>query len=236
MIDNGLVLREAWRSAFATLGVGDGDAVVMGGPGAEMIAEVVPLGVVDAVSGIVSLGASPSLDPSAGVSSTGLPAGSIDVVVMLSGWRDPVALGSVAAEARRIIRPGGAAHLGVVDIDALVDTPIARRTSSLLYGPHADAIFGTRVPGVGVAAPALLLQRSGFRSVRASSIDLPLGAFSDVDAYLKAVRGGLWFGIDRVTAHERDRVLEAARRWSSGSEFPMIEYQPWRIASGTAAA
>ena len=120
MIDNVVVLREAWKSVLAALGVAAEDAIVIGGPPATAIGEAIPVGLSGDAFSLVTLGSGPALRAGATPVATTLDDASIDVAMLLGAWGTPNELAEVAAEARRVLRPGGMAWLGRWDLDAIM--------------------------------------------------------------------------------------------------------------------
>lgn len=225
-------LRRAWETTLGDLGVDGTGPVLVGGPLAERIGAAVPWAIVDEVDGLVVLGDGPVLDPGSSVASTGLPSASMESVFMLEAWSGPHGITEVVDEAIRIVRPGGAVWLGRVDVDALVTATVAKRLSALLYRRHAERFRAQLDRGV-VAPTEMALIRTGLRPVQSWHVELPLAAFADAGAYVAAVTGGMWFGIDLLAPVERNDVMADLTIELRDSSFPLIEYQPWVVAHGT---
>ena len=232
MTASSLVLREAWEQLLPRLGADGSGGMLVGGPLAEPIGEAVPIAIADEILWLVVLGEGPVLPDGATVRSTGLDDASLASVVMLEAWDSTEQLTAVAAEAHRIIEPGGTVWLGRLDLDMMVESTPATRRSSLLYDRHARAIMAALDRDHSVASTELALVRRGFRPIESWRMDLPVAAFDDGDSYLAAIEGGLWFGIDRIGVAERTALIDAVAARLDSSDFPLVEYQPWVLASG----
>jgi len=236
MIDNVVVLREAWKSVLATLGVAAQDAIVVGGPPATAIGEAIPVGLSGDASSLVTLGSGPSLRAGATPGATTLDDASIDVAMLLGAWGASDELAEVVGEARRVLRPGGTAWLGRWDLDAIMRSTPATNRSVLMYRSYPAAAPTTlRNNGMG-AALELAAVRARFRGVSATAIDLPTAALADADGYVDAVMGGLWPGIQALSVHQRTELARDIRRSLRGAVYPMIEYQPWYLVSAVKPA
>ena len=232
MTASSLVLREAWEQLLPRLGAGSSGAMLVGGPLAEPIGEAVPIAIADEILWLVVLGEGPILPDGATVGATGLDDRSLASVVMLQAWDSAEQLTVVVSEAHRLIEPGGTVWLGRLDLDMMVESTPATRRSSLLYDRHAGAIREALDGDRSVASTELALVRRGLRPIESWRMDLPVAAFDDADSYLAAIDGGLWFGIDRIGVAERSALMDAVAASLDPSDFPLVEYQPWVLASG----
>lgn len=232
MIESSLELREAWEDLLPAFGSDGSAPILVGGPLAERIGETIPIAIADEVPWLAVLGDGPTLDDGATVEATGLESAVLSAVVMLDAWRSPGHLAAVASEAHRILSPDGVAWFGRLDLDMMVESTPAARRSALLYGRHAAAIMKALDGDRSVAATELALMRRGFRPIESWRMDLPVAAFDDAASYLGAIEGGLWYGIDRIGAAERSRLLGAVAASLGPDDFPLVEYQPWVLASG----
>lgn len=236
MIETSLELREAWEDLLPAFGSDGSAPILVGGPLAERIGETVPIAIADEVPWLAVLGDGPALDEGATVEATGFGDGILTAVVMLEAWRSPEHLAAVASEAHRILVPGGTAWFGRFDLDMMVESTSAARRSALLYSRHAAAIKEALDRDPSVASTELALMRRGFRPIESWRMDLPVAAFSDAASYLAAIEGGLWFGIDRIGVAERSNLLGAVAASLDPDDFPLVEYQPWVLASGRRTA
>lgn len=232
MLELTAALRSAWETTLGELGVDGAGPVLVGGPLAERIGAAVPFAITDEVDRLVVLGDGPVLDPGSRVTATGLQPSSMVSVFMLEAWPNPGGIDEVVDEALRIVRPGGTVWLGRIDADALVNSTVSYRLSTLLYRRHAEHLRD--LPDQGVVAPTeMALIRGGLRPVKSWHVELPIAAFADADAYLAAVADGMWLGIDLVPPAERERVMADLTTALERTPFPLVEYQPWVLAQGT---
>lgn len=236
MIDNVVVLREAWRSVLAALGVSAQDAIVVGGPPATAIGEAIPVGLSGDTSSLVTLGSGPFLRAGATPAATTLEDASIDAAMLLGAWGTSSELAEVVAEARRVLRPGGMARLGRWDLDAIMRSTPATHRSALMYRSYPSA--APSAPwntGMG-AALELAAVRARFRGVSAAAIDLPSAVLADADGYVDAVMDGLWPGVHALSVHQRTELARDIRRSLRGAIYPVVEYQPWYLVSAVRPA
>lgn len=236
MIDNVVLLRDAWRSVLAVLGVAAQGAIVIGGSPAPSIGEALPVGLSGNTSSLATLGSGPDVGADATPSATSLEGASIDAVIMLGAWDTSRELDEVAREAHRILRPGGIAWFGRRDLDAVMQSTPATNRSALLYGsfPSAGA-RGLRNAGAG-ATLELAVVRARFHGISIDTVDLPTAVLSDRDDYVDAVERGLWPGIETLSVEERMALTGDIHRSLDGATFPLVEYQPWYLVSAVRSA
>lgn len=232
MLSTGTALRTAWSEALHELGVSNQGSVILGGPLAERFGASIPFTTVDEVSGLVSLGDGPSLEPDSTVVASGLPDGSVDAVVMVDAWRTHDELRSVVNEAKRILRPGGNAWLASLSIEGLVNATPSVRTSALFY-----AVGGAVSPRVEArnevfASTEMALMRAGFRSMQTWPMDLPVAAFDTIDEYVRAVRDGMWPGVEELEILQSEELGLEIRRFLAGVQAPIVDHEPWLLATG----
>jgi SAM-dependent methyltransferase len=234
MFEHVLTARQAWRSVFDVFGVDASAALIVGGGPAESVADMAPLPVVDAEPRLVSLGSGPPLDAGASPTDTFLDDATIDAAVMLGSWRDPELLRTVVAECARVVRPGGIVVVGRPDADRLAGSSPSRYPSAIVARmvprPDADPSIPETGPTVSVE---LAMVRARLRAISVTGVELPVAVLASADAYVDAVLDGLWPGIEGSTANDSQELVSVIRDMLKHEEFPIVERQPWLLASGT---
>ena len=232
MFTTEVALRTAWDDVLDELGVARQGSVVLGGPLAERFGAALPFTIVDEVSGLVSLGDGPALEADSTVVASGLDAASVDAVVMVDAWRTHHELDAVTAEARRIVRPGGKVWLASLNIEGLENATPSVRPSALFYarGGAVSPVVESR--NEVFASTELSLLRAGFRSMETWPMDLPVAAFDDVESYVDAVGAGMWPGVEALEPTQVQQLSAEIRSFLSGAATPIVDHQPWLLASG----
>lgn len=231
MLSTELALRKAWNAVLARLDVPTEGSVILGGPLAERFGASIPFAVVDEVSGLVSLGEGPMLEPESSVVVSGLVSESVDAVFMVDAWRTQTELRAVVKEAKRIVRRGGKVWLASLNVEGLANATPSMRPSALFY-----ANGGTVSPAVGArtdafASTELALLRAGLDHIETWPTDLPVAAFDTIDQYVEAVGGGMWPGIEGLDTAGWAGLVTEIRKSLAGTDVPIVEHEPWLLAS-----
>lgn len=233
MLGTELALRTAWNDVLARLDVSTNGSVILGGPLAERFGASIPFAVVDEVSGLVSLGDGPMLEPDSSVVASGLAPASVDAVFMVDAWRTQAELGLVVNESKRIVRSGGKVWLASLSVEALVNATPAMRPSALFYAEGGAVSPSVEARTEVFASTELALLRSGLEHIETWPTDLPVAAFDTVDEYVEAVRSGMWPGVEALDSAGWTDLAREIRRSLAGADLPIVEHEPWLLASAT---
>jgi len=231
MLRTEIALRAAWDQVFRTFNVPETGSVILGGPLAERFGASIPFAVVDEVSGLVSLGSGPTLEPTSSVVASGLAPASVDAVFMVDAWRSHDELLAVVRESKRIVKPAGKVWLASLNIEGLTNATPVVRPSALFYASGGMVSSAVDTRNEVFASTELALLRAGLVSIETWPSDLPIAAFDTIDHYVKAVHNGMWPGAEALdTAQWVDLEVEL-RRLLAGAEMPVVEREPWLLAS-----
>lgn len=231
MLRTELALRTEWDQVLEKLDVQVAGSVIVGGPLAERFGASIPFAVVDEVSGLVSLGAGPMLDPDSTVVDSGLPDASVDAVVMVDAWRTHRELRAVVRESKRIVRPGGKVWLASLNIEGLTNATPVVRPSALFYASGGRVSAAVDARNEVFAATELELLRAGLTAIETWPADLPVAAFETIDQYVDAVRTGMWPGAEALDMAQWSDLVIEIRRSLAGADMPVVERKPWLLAS-----
>lgn len=231
MLTTELALREAWDSVLARLDVPTEGSVILGGPLAERFGASIPFAVVDEVSGLVSLGDGPLLEPASSVVASGLAADSVDAVFMVDAWRTHTELSAVVVESKRIVRPGGKVWLASLNVEGLMNATPSVRPSALFYANGGSVSLAVDSRTEVFASTELALLRAGFNDIETWPMDLPIASFDTIDQYVEAVGSGMWPGVEALGAADWTELVVEVRRSLAGTDTPIVEHEPWLLAS-----
>lgn len=233
MLGTELALRKAWNTVLTQLDVSTDGSVILGGPLAERFGASIPFAVVDEVSGLVSLGDGPMLEPDSSVVASGLAPESVDAVLMVDAWRTQTELRTVVNESKRIVRPGGKVWLASLSVEGLANATPSIRPSALFYA-EGGAVSPTVEARTEVfAATELALLRAGLGHIETWPTDLPVAAFDTIDGCVEAVRSGMWAGVELLDAGDWFELEDEIRTSLAHSDLPIVEHEPWLLASAT---
>lgn len=233
MLGTELALRKAWNTVLTQLDVSTDGSVILGGPLAERFGASIPFAVVDEVSGLVSLGDGPMLEPDSSVVASGIAPESVDAVLMVDAWRTQTELRTVVNESKRIVRPGGKVWLASLSVEGLANATPSIRPSALFYA-EGGAVSPTVEARTEVfAATELALLRAGLGHIETWPTDLPVAAFDTIDEYVEAVRSGMWPGVELLDAGDWFELEDEIRTSLAHSDLPIVEHEPWLLASAT---
>ena len=158
---------------------------------------------------------------------TGLPANSLDLVIMRDAAGSVVRLDKSLQEIYRILRPGGGLMLTEFDAETMLDSRPQKYPQLLLsvMYPRVGVYLRHRHPRQMDIGPALV--RAGFRDADAYQIDFPLGHFTDYETYVDSVAVEGWRGMDELTPDERrallDELPELMKVVAPAGEFDDVE-------------
>lgn len=231
MLETELALRKAWNAVLTQLDVSTDGSVILGGPLAERFGASIPFAVVDEVSGLVSLGDGPMLEPSSSVVASGLAPESVDAVFMVDAWRTQTELRTVVNESKRIVRPRGKVWLASLNVEGLANATPSMRPSALFYASGGAVSPTVEARTEVFASTELALLRAGLDHIETWPTDLPVAAFDTLDEYVEAVRSGMWPGVESLDAGNWIELESEIRTSLAGTDLPIVEHEPWLLAS-----
>jgi hypothetical protein len=171
----------------------------------------------------------PSLDDAV-PGATGLPAGSVGLVVLRQPWSGLGDCGAVIDEAFRILRPGGGVVAAVLDWGRLIDASSRQYPSRLLYRLRPDVAASLRRGAVTPADLGMLVTRR-FRNAVAADVDESLATYPDLTTYRAGLRRHGWRGLELLEDAAAAAILETAVAGLAeitGND-PVVEREPWRV-------
>jgi hypothetical protein len=225
-------LRDAWLTTLTELGAAQGNDSLLIGPHAESLADQLPGPTGDTTPNVATLFVTPVPD-GATPTATGFPANSFDSAVALSAWETPADVSAVAAEAVRVVRPGGTVWLGEIDARGLTRSTPAARRYGLLYRDHPPVSDAARFRFRAAETIGVDAVRVGLRPIAETRADFPVAvAESRADA-VEAVRSGIWPGTGLLDATALDDLLvRVDESFEPPERFPFVFTLPWILVEG----
>lgn len=225
-------LRDAWLSTLADLGAAEGNDSLLVGPYAESLADQLPAPTGDTTPSVATLRVTPVPD-GAIPTATGFPENSFDSAVALSAWETPADVSAVAAEATRVVRPGGTVWLGEIDARALTRSMPAARRYGLLYRGHPLVSDAARFRFRAADVIGVDSVRVGLRSVTKTPADFPVAVVDSRAEAVEAVRSGIWPGTGLLDPVALDELLvRVDDSFEPPERFPFVFTLPWILAQG----
>lgn len=225
-------LRDAWRSTLTDLGAAEGNDSLLVGPYAESLAEQLPAPTGDTTPSVATFRVTP-VPEGAIPTATGFPDNSFDSAVALSAWETPADVLAVAAEATRVVRPGGTVWLGEIDARALTRSMPAARRYGLLYRNHPPVADVARFRFRAADAIGVDSVRVGLRSVTETRADFPVAVAESRAEAVEAVRSGIWPGTGLLDPGALDELLvRVDDSFESPERFPFVFTLPWILVQG----
>ena len=229
-----------WATILRALGVLDRGSVLVAGEAAAALGSIVqenggPPLAYDRPDLALLTAAGPDVPPgfdAATPAATGLPAASVDSVVLRHAWNGVARLGPAVDEAARILRPGGALLLADLDLPELMSANAARYPSQILYASAPDvraAVNATLAPfDLSVTAG-----RAGFDGLRGLEVDETAGTF-DRMGFVDYVRAGGWRGWELLSPEREAAIVERVERALPliAPVGPVVDREPWRYVIG----
>jgi hypothetical protein len=225
-------LRDAWLSTLTDLGTAEGNDSLLVGPYAESLADHLPAPTGDTTPSVATLRVTPVPD-GAIPTATGFPDNSFDSAVALSAWETPADVSAVAAEATRVVRPGGTVWLGEIDARALTRSMPAARRYGLLYRDHPLVSDAARFRFRAADAIGVDSVRVGLRSVTETRADFPVAVVDSRAEAVEAVRSGIWPGTSLLDPVALDELLvRVDDSFEPPERFPFVFTLPWILVQG----
>lgn len=225
-------LRDAWLSTLTDLGVAEGNDSLLVGPYAESLADQLPAPTGDTTPSVATLRVTPVPD-GAIPTATGFPDNSFDSAVALSAWETPADVSAIAAEATRVVRPGGTVWLGEIDARALTRSMPAARRYGLLYRDHPLVSDSVRFRFRAADAIGVDSVRVGLRPVTETRADFPVAVVDSRAEAVEAVRSGIWPGTGLLDPVALDELLvRVDDSFEPPERFPFVFTLPWILVQG----
>jgi len=227
-----------WEDFLRTIGIDPSGTVLVVGPSRRAAVQLPAVPVLPGGHGMALLGprAGLRIPDGADATDTGLPDACVDATVLLSAWTDPARMEDAAREAVRVTRRRGEVAMGDVAADVLTASMPSAYRAALLF-----ELFPRIAPTVRDAHQheemlGVELLRAGVHPVDYDLVDVPMGVFDDADAYVAAIRSGMWPGVTLLDDEALDLLAEEVRRSLRGVRFPVVDILPWGIARGPRAS
>lgn len=228
-------LREAWIATLTELGAAEGNDSLLIGPYAESLADQLPAPTGDTTPSVATLFVTP-VPEGAVPTATGFPESSFDSAVALSAWETPAGVADVAAEAVRVVRPGGTVWLGEIDARALTGSMPAARRYGLLYRNHPPVAEAERFRFRAADTIGVDAVRVGLRSVTETRTDFPVAVVDTRAEAVEAVRSGIWPGLELLDSIAVDELLvRVDESFEPPERFPFVFTLPWILVRGRCA-
>ncbi len=225
-------LRDAWLSTLTELGAAEGNDSLLIGPYAESLADQLPAPTGDTTPNVATLLVTPVPD-GAIPTATGFGDNSFDSAVALSAWETPADIAAVAAEAVRVVRPGGTVWLGEIDARALTLSMPAARRYGLLYRIHPLVSDAARFRFRAADAIGVDAVRVGLRSVVETRVDFPVAVVDSRAGAVEGVRSGIWPGTELLDPVALDELLmRVDESFEPPERFPFVFTLPWILVRG----
>jgi hypothetical protein len=225
-------LRDAWISTMNGLGAASGADTLLIGPHAEVLADQLPGPTGGTALGVATLGVGPIPD-GATATATGFDECSFESAVLLSAWETPAGIGSVVAEAMRVVRTDGTVWIGDIDAKALTLSMPAARRYGLFYRNEPGAAAAARYRFRAADVLGVDAVRAGLRDVTETKVDLPIAVIESAADGVEAVRSGIWPGTNTLSPSALDRLLERTdESLQPPTRFPIVLTLPWIIVRG----
>ncbi|MDP8958785.1 MAG: class I SAM-dependent methyltransferase [Actinomycetota bacterium] len=229
-----------WVGILRDLGLKWGEATLVMGEGAELLAESYQRAGSPPVAhqrpGYLVLARERQGDrlDQVGPLATGLANDSLDLVVMRHAVPKQAMLARALREAYRVLKPGGGVLVSDVDVNAMIDSTTHRYPSRLQYTVVPDVLPLEMARHVASADLSVEVVRASFKDVDAYDVDQEFGEFDDPDAYWEFVRERGWRSFDLMTEAQVEMVLSTLRRLLPrlASTRGLVEREPWHVTRG----
>jgi hypothetical protein len=226
---------DEWADALADLRVEVRGTVVVAGPDAEGVAEVLQQTgapwVLAQGDGFALLGPEKSTVTAGSLDE--VPDGAADLVVLVRAWTGRSDLVRTLDRAARTVAAGGAVVTAEVDFNRLRSARGDRYPAAFFYGRHREIAAAIAPHFVATLDLTIEVNRAGFRSTAVVGFDRPVGRYLDRDLFL-AEAPSRWRGFERLTDEEaeaeRSALATAIGRLGPGDVI--VDREPWTLVAG----